>query len=269
MSDSVLNDYSQLDRPEILSALFHPRKQSPYLQTPPHCEQVQIEVEKNICIGGRFHMAPNPTAAILFFHGNGEIAADYDELGPIYAQMGINFYVVDYRGYGQSDGTPTVTAMLSDCHLILEYVLKRISHDLPKIPLAVMGRSLGSASVLELVHNRPDAMDALIIESGFAYAGPLLKLLGVFPEHINVTEESGFSNISKISKFAKPTLIIHAEFDHIIPFTDGQKLFDSSPAQEKTLLQIPLANHNDIFVRGFERYMDAVKNLLSQISTTT
>ena len=91
-----------------------------------------------------------------------------------------------------------------------------------------MGRSLGSASVLELAAAHSNLIHGLIIESGFAYAAPLLKLLGIDIEALGFKEAHGFGNIDKIKAFAKPTLIIHAEFDHIIPFSDGQALFDAT-----------------------------------------
>jgi len=58
-----------------------------------------------------------------------------------------------------------------------------------------------------------------------------------------------------------PTLIIHAEFDHIIPFAEGQALYRASGARYKQLLQIPGANHNDIFMRGISSYLNAVADL--------
>jgi pimeloyl-ACP methyl ester carboxylesterase len=121
-----------------------------------------------------------------------------------------------------------------------------------------MGRSLGSAAVLELAHAHAAEIGGLIIESGFAWARPLLRLLGVDPERIGFREAQGFSHIDKIKAFDGPTLIIHAEFDHIIPYSDGEALHAASPAAHKHLLQIPGANHNDIFLRGMSAYLDAV-----------
>jgi len=74
-------------------------------------------------------------------------------------------------------------------------------------------------------------------------------------------EDEGFHNIDKIREFHKPTLIIHAEYDHIIPFSDGQALYDACQAPDKTFLKIPGANHNDIFMRGLSEYMAAIKKL--------
>jgi pimeloyl-ACP methyl ester carboxylesterase len=131
-----------------------------------------------------------------------------------------------------------------------------------------MGRSLGSASALELAAAHADRIDGLVIESGFAWAGPLLRLLGVRPERIGIGDHDGFANLDKIRKFAKPTRIIHAEFDHIIPFADGKALFNASPAADKQLVMIPGASHNDIFLRGLDRYLDTISSLAQTLART-
>lgn len=264
MADFKTPDYSALDRPEVLHLLFHPRREWPTDEETASRGQVLIPVGGGFHVGGRFHLHGSKAADILFFHGNGEIAADYDDLGPLYNQMGMNFLAVDYRGYGRSTGSPTVSAMMADCHLVLDFVVNRRKESGHTGPLLVMGRSLGSAPALELAARRGDLLDGLILESGFAYAGPLLRLLGVSPEALSFREEDGFANLEKIRGFSKPTLVIHAERDHIIPFEDGQALYDASPAPRKTLLRIPRANHNDIFAHAFTEYMEAVKALAKQ-----
>mgnify|MGYP000432226441 CR=1 FL=1 len=205
-------------------------------------------------------------ATLLFFHGNGEIVADYDDIAPAFNQLGLNFMAVDYRGYGCSQGTPTVSAMMADCHRIFDFTEKWKVETGFSGPMIVMGRSLGSASALELAASYPDRFDGLIIESGFAWAGPLLRRLGVEPEGIGYDESAGFANVDKIKRFDKPTVIIHAEFDHIIPFGDGKTLYDASPAGEKKLVTIFGANHNDIFLRGLDRYLEAVVDLARAVT---
>lgn len=262
MIDISKIDYSTLDRPEILMFLFHPRPEWGGSGPKGAAQDVLIPVEDGTVIGGKFHMVKKSAPNILFFHGNGEIVADYDEMGPLYNQMGINFLPVDYRGYGRSTGRPTVTAMMRDCHVVFDYTKEWLKKEGFSGPFILMGRSLGSASVLELAANYNAKVDGLIVESGFAYAGPLLRLLGINLETLGFKEEEGFRNIDKIRAFDKPTLIIHAEYDHIIPFSDGQALYKASQAKEKTFLKIPGANHNDIFMRGLSEYMRAIKALL-------
>jgi fermentation-respiration switch protein FrsA (DUF1100 family) len=262
-------DFSKFDRPEILQALFHPRPEFSGLLGGGGSAgvDVMIPVEAGIAIGGRWHLQDKAYPNILFFHGNGEIVADYDEMGPIYNRLGINFLPVDYRGYGRSGGQPTITGMMRDCHAILQFVDAWLPEHGYTGPLLLMGRSLGSASVLELAANYPAKVAGLIIDSGFALAGPLLQLLGVNPGSLGFTEESGFNHIAKIETWLKPLLIIHAEFDHIIPFSDAQALYEACPAQDKTLLMIPGANHNDLFIRGLEQYLETLERFVSRVTS--
>jgi fermentation-respiration switch protein FrsA (DUF1100 family) len=246
--------------------LFHPRPEWPIPEGGREGKDILISVETDVVVGGRFHISGESNPNILFFHGNGEIVADYDDLGRLYVRSGMNFLPVDYRGYGRSTGTPTITNMMRDAHVIFDHVLRWLSENGYKGPLIAMGRSLGSASALELIAHYGNQIDGLVIESGFAYASPLLQVLGIDMKVLGLREEEGFSNLEKIRRFAKRTLIIHAEQDHIIPFSEGRALYEASPAREKKLLMIPGANHNDIFLRGMGQYMRAVKELSIDVS---
>ena len=266
MIDISKINYSSLDRPEILMFLFHPRSEFDRSMSASDTADIMIPVEGDIQIGARFHGSEKSACNILFFHGNGEIVADYDEFGQIMNQFGINFLAVDYRGYGRSTGDPTVTAMMRDSHVIFDYVIQWLKNEAYLGPLVLMGRSLGSASVLELAFHYTHQIEGLIVESGFAYAGPLLQLLGINTTAIGFEEGQGFRNVDKIASFEKPTLIIHAERDHIIPFSDGQTLFDACGASQKSLLKIRDANHNDIFMRGLKEYLAAVQKLVMNLA---
>ncbi len=266
MENSKHTDYSVLDRPEVLTALFHPRPETGTVGVAGAGIDLLIPVEEEIRVGARFHIEDKACPNILFFHGNGEIVSDYDDLGPMYQQLGINFLPVDYRGYGRSSGEPSVAGMMKDCHTVFTFVREWLQENRHTGPLIVMGRSLGSASALELAWTQKSNIDALIIESGFALAAPLLSLLGINTEAIGFNEEKGFRNINKIHAFEKPTLIIHAEYDHIIPFSDGQSLYDASPAPDKKLIRIPGANHNDILFRGLSDYTNGIQKLIGRLT---
>lgn len=265
MSRKPDTDYSILDRPEILMSLFHPRPEE--FQGSPRENKIDllIPVDENVAIGASFHLAGDSNPNILFFHGNGEIVADYDELAPIYTTMGINFLAVDYRGYGRSTGYPTVTAMMKDCHLIFTFAQEWLRGKGHTGPLVVMGRSLGSASALEISSHYKEDIDGLIIESGFAYLLPLLRLLGVSVRALGISEEDGSRNLEKIGFFDKPTLIIHAEYDHIIPFSDGEALYEACGAAQKQFIKIDGANHNDILFRGFKIYLKGIHDLMQKL----
>lgn len=253
-------DYSTLDRPEVLDAIFHPRPDIS-LGTDNDSREIFVPVEDGTSVGSKFHLSETTSPNILYFHGNGEIVSDFDDLGAIFNKFELNFLPVDYRGYGRSGGTPTVTGMMRDCHYIFDFVRNWLNDNSYTGPLLVMGRSLGSACALELACNYKDFIQGLIIESGFANASHLLELLGIDTRTLGFREEIGFRNVDKISVFDKPCLVIHAELDHIIPFSDGKKLYEACPSEKKEFLNIPEANHNDIFFRDLEGYMHAVKRL--------
>ncbi|MBW1850588.1 MAG: alpha/beta hydrolase [Deltaproteobacteria bacterium] len=266
MKDSSLVDYSSLDHPEILGLLFHPR---PDWGSPSHTENIEdmtIPVEDSVSVGAKLHHSDKKAPVILFFHGNGEIVSDYDDLGPIYSRMGINFLPVDYRGYGRSTGAPTVSGMMYDCHVIFNHLKQQLRKNDYSGPIIVMGRSLGSASALELASHYEDEINGLVIESGFANIMPLLRLIGVNINKLGIGENDDLHNLDKIGGFHKPVLIIHAEYDHIIPFSDGQALFNACSSTHKRFLKISGADHNSVFAVGMEDYMKAVKRLVGEAS---
>ncbi len=257
-------DYTTLDRPQILSSVFHPRPDLS-LETPEGAEDLFIPAEEDVSLMGRVHLGPQDGANILFFHGNGEIVADYNELGRVYTRMGMTFIPVDYRGYGRSTGSPGIDAMMRDSHAVFDFVRDWLLERGYNGPLIVMGRSLGSAPALELASSRQEELPALIIESGFAYTMPLLRLLGIDVDALGLEEDRGMDNLDKMARIRLPCLILHAEKDWIIPLSDGKALYEACPSTDKTLVQIPGAGHNDIFLRDLNRYMQAIRNLADKV----
>jgi len=258
------NAHTPFDRPEILAYLFYPRREEYSPQYLNDVQVIDIPVDDDVIVGGRFYLSSPEDPILLFFHGNGEIAADYNDIAPVYRKQGINFVPVDFRGYGRSSGFPTVESMLKDSISIFKYIRSFTKKEGFSGPLIVMGRSLGSASALEIASQYQDEIDGLIIESGFSRVLPLLETLGVDLSAVGFSKDGVFKHKEKIAMYNGPTLIIHAEYDHIIPFCDGQDLFDSSSAPYKKFHMVPGANHNNIMFYGFNEYLGAVKELLDE-----
>jgi hypothetical protein len=239
-------DYSALDKPEILELLFQPVRM-PRNQAPAGCADHDIPVGEGVTVAARFHLpAEKDGPNIIFFHGNGEQVSDYDDVGPLFTEQGLGFIVVDYRGYGWSGGEPSVTSMIRDSYTIFDYVREQLVAEGRTGHLIVMGRSLGSASALELAAFRHKDLAGIIIESGFANTCPLLRSLGVDVDSLAITEEVGFGNLLKIRDFIKPILILHAQNDQIIPLTEAADLHAECAAAGKELQMIPGADHNNI-----------------------
>lgn len=253
MTDNIL------DLPEVLSILFHPRRGVDFTS---NGVSVPIEVEPGLSISAYLHTANEIAPLILFFHGNGEIAADYATIGPIYSRLGITFLAVDYRGYGMSGGRPTTRSQLSDAVAIFDRLADiQAAHNLNPSNTYVMGRSLGSASAIEVAYQRGDQLAGLIIESGFANTFSLIsRLSGLDIEADDAVH--GYGNTAKIEAIDLPTLIIHGEADYLIPASDGQTLYDRSVAAEKHIVLIPRAGHNDLMLVGMAQYFDAINDFV-------
>jgi hypothetical protein len=249
-----------LDRPEVLRVIFHPRRLYSPAYSSPTIRLVEVEVEADITLGGRLFPAGAKSPAILYFHGNGEIAADYDDIAPFYTRTGITLLVIDYRGYGRSSGTPTVSTLLSDAVSVFQSLDRLFKQNaLDPSSLFVMGRSLGSAAAIEVAIHAEKLIDGLIIESGFADTFGLLARIGGIKPPQEADQADGFTNLAKISQVSLPTLIIHGQNDMLIPYTEGQQLYEQSPAAQKRLVLIPGAGHNDIMFAGREAYFKAIK----------
>jgi uncharacterized protein len=256
MTDSS-NPFAFFDRPEINALIFYPRLD--FSDSPPAgAEDHLFPVAPDVRIGARFYLSAPDGPHLLFFHGNGEIASDYDEAGLIYQQLGLSLLAVDYRGYGRSQGTPSIGTLLTDAITLFDQVVEWALERGRGGPLLIMGRSLGSAPAVEIASKRMEKIAGLVIESGFAYSLPLLKLIGIPVDHLGLQEENGFRNYQKISGVTKPTLILHAQFDELISLNEADVLLKNSGAQRKELIVIPRAGHNDIIALGGKEYFKII-----------
>lgn len=248
-----------LDQPEIQRVLFYPRREDAWAADSPTARRVAVEVEPGVRIGGRLYPARPSAPLILFFHGNGEIAADYFDIAPAYTQLGIGLLVMDYRGYGTSGGQPSASHLLSDAVAVFGAMGRLCAENgLAPSQLYVMGRSLGSAAAIEIAVHAQEQLAGLIIESGFADTFALLARMGARVPGAQ-EDRDGFHNAGKISRVGLRTLIIHGQSDVLIPASDARELYRRSGAQDKQLVLIPGAGHNDLMWVGMTQYMDAIQ----------
>lgn len=249
-------DYSVLDRPDISMNSFYPRRN--WTSTPPGAEDHTVDVQEGVSLSCRFFPAEIADPTILFFYGNGETAADYDGIAPLYNQIGANFFVADYRGYGHSGGSPAFSTMLSDAHKVLDALRMTLRAGEYTGPIFVMGRSMGRHAAFELAANAPDKISGLIVESGRASLGQFAN--GVDPSlaEILVAEYE-----DKVHAIHIPVLVIHGEIDSLAPLQGAVEMFENFASEQKQLVTIPGAGHNDLLHRGIEQYFVAVRDFVS------
>lgn len=248
--------YSSIDeQPALLQFLFYPRRWS--APAPSGAEDLLVPVEKDIGVGCRLYESEAGRPWILLFHGNGEIAADYDQIAPLYGEKGINLAVADYRGYGKSGGRPTFTGMVKDAPIIFQALREKLEDRNLQEELFIMGRSLGSISALELAAQYAGLVPGLIIESGFISVIGLIRHLGLPDLGLDlgsIEEESR----RKAAGIGTPALIIHGQADSLVPYSQAEDLHRTLGSAVKELLPIPGADHNDVIFYDRERYFSAI-----------
>ena len=255
-------ELSTLDRPEILQFVFHPRRDFSERPRAFNAITCSISVAEDVSISCRFYPGDERYPNFLFFHGNGEIASDYDDIGHIYNQIGINLFVADYRGYGMSGGRPTLNDMVKDAHPIFEGFKQELKGKEFSGSLFIMGRSLGSISAIELACHYQDQLKGLIVESGVASLINLLECLGFPLKALGIGDREISSGLDRVRKISIPTLIMHGEYDQIVPLEEGKALYENVGTEDKSLLVIPGVDHNTIFMGGMEQYLQALRDFV-------
>jgi len=251
-----------LDRPEVSQVLFYPRRAYDLASALAGARSIGVQVEPGIVLGGQLYPAAPDAPAILFFHGNGEIAQDYDDVAPMYTRLGITLLVMDYRGYGASGGTPTASHLLSDAVAVFQAMGRLLNENgLAPVRLYVMGRSLGSAAAIEIAARADERLAGLIVESGLANTLALLARLGLQVRGAD-EERDGFGSGAKLSRIALPVLIIHGQDDVLIPASDAHELHRRCASPDKQLVLIPRAGHNDLMMVGMRMYMEAIRQFV-------
>lgn len=250
--------YSIIDNSELVRFLFYPRRQ--HGKPRGGAFDLQVPVENDVAVVCRAFPAVQDNPWILYFHGNGEVVSDYDGIAPMYNQLGLNLLVADYRGYGASGGSPTFTAIANDAVTIFDHVYRELSADGRKYSWYVMGRSLGSICALELAAKFPGQLKGLIVESGFISVTDLIRHLGLpSPGDLSRLEQEKRHLAESINL---PSLIIHGERDRLVPLEQGRDLYQSLGTEQKEMVIIPRADHNDIMFVDSEKYMQAIKDFV-------
>ena len=239
--------------------LFFPRQDpSP---APVNSEDYYIDATKEVRIHARRHPNPNANLSMLFFHGNGEIVSDYDNLAGLFSGLGVELTIADFRGYGKSSGIPTLRSALEDSHKILDFLKDK---KLLKKKVCVMGRSLGSAPTIELCSKRSD-IQACILESGYADPIPLVERRGLKIDKTTPEENSVFNNSQKISSVKCPTLIMHGEDDFLISPKEAKLNYENAGAKVKRLEILEGVGHNDMMMAPDHSYFTTLKDFIDTL----
>jgi alpha-beta hydrolase superfamily lysophospholipase len=232
------------DDPAATKNLFFPR---PTFRPPGSgARDLAIAVAPGVELHARLHEAPAARAAMILFHGNGEVVSDYDDMASLFADAGAALAVVDYRGYGRSGGAPRLAHLFADAVPAFEAIASALGGRADALPIVVMGRSLGSACAAEICRLAPERLAGVIYESGFSDLGAFASRRGVLPSAITAAEAALLDPLPKLAGCHVPLLVLHGERDALIAPSEGRAAHAASGAVDKRLVLVPGRGHNDL-----------------------
>lgn len=198
---------------------------------------------------GWFVPHDNPRAIALFLHGNGgNLSHRVDVLRTLH-RLGVAVLIIDYRGYGRSQGKPTEQGVLADARAARAWLAERAG--VPQQEIVLMGESLGGAIATILASESPAR--ALIVENTFTSAPDVAAVH--YPWLPTQLMRTRFDAASAIKNYHGPLLQFHGDADTIIPIELGRRLFDAAN-QPKRFVVIPGADHNDARAPQFAEELD-------------
>ena len=204
-------------------------------------EQVQFQSADGTKLFGLFLEHKDPRGILLFCHGNGSNILNWAESMPwVRDKYGLSVFTFDYRGYGQSEGSPSEEGVCEDGRAAVQWLKNRCGVDDSEIIL--FGRSLGGAVAIRLAAEKD--CRGLVLANTFARmpdAGA--QSYPFFP--VRLLMRNRFPSIDRIKKCEQPLLQAHGDKDRLTPFHNGERLFDASPSRDKHFVLMPGLGHND------------------------
>lgn len=196
---------------------------------------------------------------LLFLHGNaGNISHRLESL-EIFHELGLATLIIDYRGYGRSEGKPSEAGLYRDADAAWHYLVE--DRKVPPQRVIVFGRSMGAAVAAHLAAERP--VGGLILESAFSSVPDRgAELYSIFP--IRLLARIHYPTAEWVKQVRAPVLVIHSEEDELIPFHHGEAVYHAAP-EPKQFLQIR-GDHNSGFILSRPVYMEGLARWLESLS---
>lgn len=213
-----------------------------------------VTVPGDFKINGWYVGREDQQKTILFLHGNaGNISDRLDKID-MFNRMGLNVLIIDYQGYGLSEGLPSEQGMYADTAAAYEFLLrdKGISPD----NLFVYGASLGGVAAVDLAAKYRIA--GLILDSTFTSAVDMAK--HIFPFVPAFLVRSKLDSHLKIKAVAAPKLFFHSQTDGTVPYALGRKLFAAAEGKKK-FVDIQ-GGHNDGHIHSEEVFIKEINGFI-------
>lgn len=224
-------------------------------------EEVELRAED----GTRLHAWWLPLAGamrtVLFLHGNAGNVSYWVEAAAAFREAGWSTLLLDYRGYGRSEGAPTEQGTYLDARA----AWKHLVHDRGLDPLSIViaGRSLGGGVATWLAEHHPAA--GLVLEATFTSIADVVAKVAPLPG-IRRFVRLGYPSLARMPNLDLPLLVVHGLSDDLVPFEQGRALFDAA-AGPKRFVQLR-GGHNDAFTIDRARYVEELRGFEGELAGT-
>lgn len=220
-------------------------------------EDVQLRTEDDVSLHGWYLPAPEDGAGytVVFFHGNaGNISHRLDTL-EIFHDLGLATLIIDYRGYGRSEGSPSEDGLYRDGDAAWRYLVDE--RGVSPGEIIAFGRSLGAAVAARVASERN--VGGVMLESAFTSAPDRgAELYPIFP--VRLLARIDYPTRDYVRGVEAPVLVVHSPDDEIIPIHHGRAVYDAAP-EPRQFLEIS-GDHNTGFLQSREEYTRGIAEWL-------
>jgi fermentation-respiration switch protein FrsA (DUF1100 family) len=198
-----------------------------------------------------------PLATVIHLHGNTGNVSEHAGMITWLPRMNINVLTFDYRGFGLSQGQPTLNGMVMDALAAVAQARERGKG----LPFVLLGQSLGGATAIRAAAAAADpSIRLLIIDSAFSSYRAIARMatqktpLSPFaPLFLGTLPPANQDPLHMMPRVNSPVILLHGEHDRVIPIRHGEQLYAAAPGL-KTFLRIPEGHHLDALMRSDVRH---------------
>ncbi|MPZ42436.1 MAG: alpha/beta fold hydrolase [Betaproteobacteria bacterium] len=221
-------------------------------------EDVWLDAGSGVRLHGWFVGQAEPKGVVLILHGNaGSIALRLDWLR-MFHDLGYASFVVDYRGYGRSSGTPSEQGTYEDARLAWAHLTK--ARGFAPGDIVLLGESLGGAIAAYLAAR--ESPRVLILHSAFTsipdVAAQIYRFLPV-----RWISRFDYDTRAYLGRVRSPVVVAHSPSDEIIPVSHGQALYAAAP-EPKIFIELA-GGHNDGFIFRRREWLTALAQFLERV----
>jgi uncharacterized protein len=221
-------------------------------------EERWLTASDGVRIHGWWIAVPESKVATIFLHGNAGNITHRGRHAEQITGAGSSLLLMDYRGYGRSEGSPSEKGLYADADAAYDSV---IAEGYAPHQIILHGESLGTAVAMELAVRR--GCGGVILESPLRSAGRIAG--GILP-FFGPMLVRGFDTESRIAQLRAPLLVVHGNRDEVVPFSHGKAIFEAAP-EPKWFWEVEGGNHNDLLFTGAKEYRQRLRDFYSKVNS--